>query len=73
MAKKKIIIHYDDGMRLYDVIKRVLKVISMGRISRARGHEQFCFVSDFFDSFVYVKEKRNKMTDTFMVRKKDTK
>lgn len=70
MAKRKIIIHYDDDMRLYDVFKRVISVISVGRVSKARGYEQFCFVSDFFDSIVYVGEKRNDMTDTFTVIRK---
>lgn len=71
MAKKKVIIHYDGDMKLYDVFKKVLKVISMGRISKARGRKQFCFVTTFHDGLiVYAMEKRNDTTDTFAVERK---
>ena len=68
---KKLIIHFE-GMTELEAIAAVSEVIKMGRISKARNYDQYCFViNDFFsDIRVYALEKRNEQTDTFKVQRR---
>jgi len=72
MSADKLIIHLGPGVSEITGLKAVLRVAEMGRVSRARGRDQFCFVStfDFGEQsyLVYAMEKRNDKTDSFKVR-----
>ena len=67
--KGRIIIDYDDFVRIPEALDHVRKVVEGGRVSEARGRKQFCFVTVFDDGCkVYARElKRDGAADSFKV------
>ena len=69
--KKRIIINIQDNTDIEDAVRRVLHVISGGRISQTGdGTKHYCWITTWTDGIVVgTNRKKNKNTDSFNVWK----
>jgi len=70
MANRKLIIDVADDIPLAVALDSVKCVVNEGRISKARGRDQYCFLTRMVSGVqVWARPKRSAATDSFRVEK----